>query len=698
MTGSPTHSLLRGEQILESGEVHLAIEFYMDLTQKHPNDMSVYTGFCKALCLSEEKSNFELVIEIVDNFISRIPSAAQSSLLHFYKAFSLERCGKLEEALKNYEVCVYFDPTYFEALFNQGNIYLDLAKYPEALARFELCSQLKPQDPEVFNNTGIVFEKLGSPNSAIALFNKAIEVDEHFTKAHLNKAWISLAIGQAGQALEIFQSLLIKNPALATTPDLFKGLGLAQVQLNLLQDAVTSFTTALRLDPINPEHFANRGNVFKTLGLFENAFEDFNNALSFKNDYALVYSNLGNLFKDLGDPTKALSHYSKAIELEPMLAQAHLNKALLLLGQSEFAAGFEEYEWRWATKEYVNQYLQTELPLLQLSDLSVLNQKNDLLRRTHALPKKVLVWNEQGLGDDVYFSRFIGFLQKLELDLFVRVDARLCELLSRAWPGVEFISEDQHIDLTKFDAHIPMGSLAYYPAWLESQTKSLASDELSDFEFRNRPTGLSKPYLNFDKEGAQTLYETILKVNKALPSTEQERDLVVGLSWLSTHPISGFIRSIDLKRLIQQLVPHSNELDVLKVNLNTPPKGRNIRWVSLQYSNVTEEINSVEKECATVITEVPGILLQTDINSMANLIGSCDLVISIDNTTAHLSAALGVQTWVLLPTASDWRWQVADDPIYGYESAKVYRQLKFGDWEELLARVSKDFRAFTLSN
>jgi ADP-heptose:LPS heptosyltransferase len=36
-----------------------------------------------------------------------------------------------------------------------------------------------------------------------------------------------------------------------------------------------------------------------------------------------------------------------------------------------------------------------------------------------------------------------------------------------------------------------------------------------------------------------------------------------------------------------------------------------------------------------------------------------DLVVTIDNSTAHLAAALGVPVWVLLPFAPDWRWHLA---------------------------------------
>jgi ADP-heptose:LPS heptosyltransferase len=96
------------------------------------------------------------------------------------------------------------------------------------------------------------------------------------------------------------------------------------------------------------------------------------------------------------------------------------------------------------------------------------------------------------------------------------------------------------------------------------------------------------------------------------------------------------------------------------------------------------------------VEQVSGLDLQKDLESLSSLIGSCDLVISIDNTTAHLSAAIGAPTWVLLPLACDWRWQekVVNDPIYGYQSAKTYQQIESGQWDAVFDMLRKDFNNF----
>ena len=50
---------------------------------------------------------------------------------------------------------------------------------------------------------------------------------------------------------------------------------------------------------------------------------------------------------------------------------------------------------------------------------------------------------------------------------------------------------------------------------------------------------------------------------------------------------------------------------------------------------------------------------------MAALIDALDIVISIDTGAAHLAAALGAKTWVLLREAGDWRYGVRGDTVRG---------------------------------
>ena len=80
--------------------------------------------------------------------------------------------------------------------------------------------------------------------------------------------------------------------------------------------------------------------------------------------------------------------------------------------------------------------------------------------------------------------------------------------------------------------------------------------------------------------------------------------------------------------------------------------------------------------------------LQKDIKShrplliqAASALSQLDLLISIDAPIAHLAAAMGLRTWVMLPSAADWRWQLGGRRAPWYPTARLFRQPRPGDWE-----------------
>jgi ADP-heptose:LPS heptosyltransferase len=79
----------------------------------------------------------------------------------------------------------------------------------------------------------------------------------------------------------------------------------------------------------------------------------------------------------------------------------------------------------------------------------------------------------------------------------------------------------------------------------------------------------------------------------------------------------------------------------------------------------------------------------SDIDVFAAQIAALDLVITIDNSTAHLAGALGVPVWLLLPYAADWRWLDAGEKSAWYPTMRLFRQPKLRDWQSVIERVNR---------
>jgi len=79
-----------------------------------------------------------------------------------------------------------------------------------------------------------------------------------------------------------------------------------------------------------------------------------------------------------------------------------------------------------------------------------------------------------------------------------------------------------------------------------------------------------------------------------------------------------------------------------------------------------------------------------DFAEAATALAQLDLLISIDAPIAHLGGAMGLPTWVLLPLAADWRWQLGGTRAPWYPSTRFFRQPRAGDWDQVFAAVRKE--------
>jgi hypothetical protein len=111
-----------------------------------------------------------------------------------------------------------------------------------------------------------------------------------------------------------------------------------------------------------------------------------------------------------------------------------------------------------------------------------------------------------------------------------------------------------------------------------------------------------------------------------------------------------------------------------------------VRLFSLQKNFGLDQLQEVRDRF--VVTEIDSRLY--DLVDTAAVMRSLDLVISVDSSPAHLAGALGVPVWLVLPFVSDWRWMTDREDTPWYPTMRLFRQRRFGDWNELFTRVAHE--------
>ena len=260
--------------------------------------------------------------------------------------------------------------------------------------------------------------------------------------------------------------------------------------------------------------------------------------------------------------------------------------------------------------------------------------------------KKIVLWKEQGIGDDIIFLSLVPEAFKISKTLSVYIDPRLMSICTRSMPGINFKKYTPgNFDGEEFDYHSPMGSL---PRLFRNSEK--------DFE------RVIRGYLKADPKRVELLRDELgLKGKK-----------VVGISWKSVKATNKLKKSMELRDFCKAF----KDLDITLVNL--------------QYGDVDKEIREFKKETGIEVLQCASVDNRDDLDGLAALIEVCDLVVSTSNVTIHLAGALGKETWVLLPYVAHFWWLLDRTDSIWYPSLKLYRQKKFGDWESITLGLRQD--------
>ncbi len=418
--------------------------------------------------------------------------------------------------------------------------------------------------------------------------------------------------------------------------------GLCLLRMSQPESSTLEFRAGLCLDPVIRGGNLNLGVALGEQQLDREAMKAYFREISVYPASSEAYHNLGNAALGLGLLQDSVRFFDAAIELGLRTPDVITSSALAHLTIGNFELGWLRFEERFGLVEY--SYARPQLA-----------STKPLVGSSAPPHGRVLVWAEQGLGDEIMFGSLLGEFARRADRLLVQLDRRLLPIFRRSFgSGVEFIERGQPPDESLYDMHTPIGSLGRI---LRPSLKSFSTHDGC--------------FLLPDVERAQAMRSTLLG--------NRERFLI-GIAWMTTSADTRSARSVPLTALVSALSRDGVEL------------------VSLQYGDVTEELETLRKSGLGDIQYLPDLNTNDDIDGVASLAEACDLVVTIGNTVAHIAGSIGKRTFVLLPQQGirasanrvmpGWRWLEADGSTVWYRSVQLFRCQQDADWSKVLDRVS----------
>ena len=484
-----------------------------------------------------------------------------------------------------------------------------------SLLAYEKAISLLPDAADVTNDLGRLAYRLQMLPVAEKLFNKYLVAHPGHPEGVNNLACVLRDQMRYGEAIELLRPSINADPDQAL---LWNTLGTVCTEQGEMEQATLFYDEALRIDPAMTKARYNRANARLALG----------------------------------DPTGALTDVDEALS-EPSppdeTAMMRMARATMLIAAGDLERGWPAYEAR-LDPHYVDATtFMTNRPRWTPAD--------DLTGR------RLLLIGEQGLGDEVMFSKLVpDVLAALGPTgaLTWAVEPRLVALCQRSFPTARV---EPHA--TFRIGHQTVRAVMALGEWEDVDLWAPLGSLLARFRPAPDAFPAAPAFLRPDPERVAHWGREMAALG---PKPK------VGGLWKSLKMDSARAR-------------YFSPFEQWRPVLTTP----DVTFVNLQYGDCAAELAQAQAKLGVTIHTPGGIDLKDDLDDVAALTCALNLVIGPANATTNLAGACGAPVW-LISTPGAWpRLGVAHYPWY--PSARVFAPPAYNCWAPVMKEIGAALRA-----
>jgi tetratricopeptide (TPR) repeat protein len=555
-------------------------------------------GEIKTNDLLKTDSNNEVLLNILGLFLS-----------------SQEKFSKAESVFKK---AIRKNPLFLDAY---NNLCLILKKQHKLLEAENLYKQALLIDKEnsiLNNNYGVLLKESDRFSEALIHYKIAIKSNNNYYECYNNLGNLHYKLKNYTLAKEAFNYAVQINP---NYYDSYNNLGNLELEIyNNVDLAFKFYHKAIEINNKFVDATHNLGNLYLTNFNFDKSFYYLNQAIVLDNNFSAAWNSLGKYYYLKKNYKKAVKCYLTAIKKDKNNKDPYFNLGVLYIRCGKYKKG-------WFLRE-----------IKRIED--TFNQKYiDKLWNGEKIDGNLLVWREQGLGDEILFLSQIYSLKNYAKKIFLEVDIRLIDLFNNFLVkndinNVELLDQkitldyNTKINIKNVDRHISIGSLGCYlrntrSEFLINKFPYLIPNQKDQLSIKNR--------INYNSK------------------------LKVGISWKTGNSKEKH-RNIPLTFLKKIF-----ELEFCE-------------FFNLQFSDYIDDINFFRSNFNANINNFDFIHYKNDMNLVSALISELDLVITVQNTVAHLSCALGKETFIMLSFWPRFNWGLDQKKTDWYPTAMVYLQ------------------------
>ena len=457
-------------------------------------------------------------------------------------------------------------------------------------------------------------------------------------------------------------------------------MGASYEALNCYNEAILSYKESLKINNKVFETYFNLGNIYLKKFEYNNAIKNYKKALLLNKTYSVAYNNLGIAYLESNDLKNAEKTFKNLIKIDPDFSQGICNLATVFLQNNNYLKALKFYELAMKSKPSIEERIeiQKNLSLCQLKTENFSEGWKNYKSRLNSIDyitlsnipffnfetnyKEIIILPEQGIGDEIFFSRFFNDLKKINKNFHYLCSEKLSLLFKNSFPNINFIDKEKFIEDINFQKHC----LSKYRFDSQIHIGDLASFFIFD----------SKDIVSRSQKFLYTHELITRKIDGILPKDK----IICGLSWISKNKSTAFAQN------------NKEHVSTSLINLKTLLNQKNFYFLDLNYVDTFDQRTKFYNDYGIKIEKFNQIDNLNNLNELSSLINNCDFVISVSNTTAHLSAGLGKKTFLLLPNKNKkiWYWNSNFGQSNWYNSMKIYENFKEKDLKELIKILNNE--------
>jgi tetratricopeptide (TPR) repeat protein len=533
-------------------------------------------------------------------------------------------------------------------------------------------------------NNAIDLANAGCFDKAINLVKRKLNSVHYFS--FFIRGWKEQAINNHAKAISYFEQSLIKNPL---NEDAITGLASSYLELGEFSKAEECAEQLLLLNNKRPQNYLTyalvlskkyKGNLEKQLKATDNFSKAFhmlraefdnssehirmltdiltgwgasilsthnyseavallNSAEDFSPGDPLINKNLASAHSSLMNIDEAIQSCQKAQKSEEyeIVMDSLYQEGMLQLLKGDFQKGWRLCEFRLNTQQFQG-----------LKNYNIPNWNGEPIPED----KKLLIYQEQGLGDLLQFSRYIPLVHTRAANIDIEIIANQYAKWDDATAEPKSFRSFLHNNYSEFVT--------------DSFVRGWHKNDYSKYAYKVSFMSLPRIF----RTGIDTI--PAIPNFKAFEVSSDVQELPmydIGILWQGSKSHNNDInRSVPIKH-IKQFVQNNSNLSFINLQLNNDEDLSDI-------SNISCHSDKIKTLDDTLV-----------------ILQKCKIVITVDSMIAHLAGSANIPTYILHAYSPDWRWLIDRRDSPWYPSITNIRQKQLRDWHSVFDQLDQEIKS-----